>query len=128
MPAMESFVCLTTDQLAELNDAAIALGFDRRLSSAFMSKVEPSGTHVIGFTFIHSGECVRALMLVKVKDRVEPVHATLDIGLATYITLPRFGYDAEGTVIEVATGRELTFDEATEAGFDGTQRTSETPV
>jgi hypothetical protein len=123
MPAMESYVALNSYTLLDLNRAAISSKYNRSLSTKFIENIDPDGVHIITFTFIHNDDHVRAMLMIKVKGRIEPVHATLDMSIKNYMSLPRFAYNDAGEIYNVKTNEVLSFDEVEAQGKDGTLRT-----
>lgn len=101
MPTMDSYIVLTTPQLTALNDRAKERGYNRTLSARFLQSIDPDGFHIVGFSFIHDDDHVRTLVLVKLRGKELPAHATLDIELDVFRDLPRKQYNDAGTIVDV---------------------------
>lgn len=101
MPVMDSYIAVGTPALLKLNEMAQSRRYNRTFSKAFTTKLDPEGVHIVAFSFVHNDDHIRAMLLVKLLDRVEPATATLDIELDTFLKLPRYGYDENGDLVEV---------------------------
>ena len=117
MPEMGAYQAMDTHTLEWLNDEAHKRHLSRRMSNPFMKKVDPDGVHIIAFNFItntpygnsprHEATIVRAMIMVKVTGRLDPMMATLDISLSNFLKLPRFAYDEEGDLVKLDAGERV---------------------
>jgi hypothetical protein len=98
---MDTYIVMDTHTLLDINRASRSRHFNRTLSQAFILKIDPDGKHIVTFSFIHNDDHIRAMMLVKMSDRMEPTVATIDIELDTFLKLPRYGYDEHGDLVDV---------------------------
>jgi hypothetical protein len=99
-------IVLTTPQLRQLCDQAEALRFSHGPNARFWQGVDPDGLHVVGFWFTHQpdlalwegvdhpwdfmhggGKNIRALVLCKMRGRMEPVELLCDFDHDAFMAL-----------------------------------------
>ena len=77
-----------SDDLIMANRQAVQRSYNRTLSSRMVEALDDDGINIVEWHLAHD-DFVRVLLMLKLQDRDEPVHAWLDMGYDRFNALPR---------------------------------------
>lgn len=65
------------------------LRFNRLLPKKVEASIDPAGQHILTDSFAHGdAECIRCLVMVKIKNKDDPVQGQLDFCMTDFLALP----------------------------------------
>ena len=81
---MTTIRTVSTQDLTTLNNNAITKGYNRAVTDEAIAKLDPNGTHVVAYAFIHNGDHYRVHFYTKFLGKEEPVGLWIDVSFDDY--------------------------------------------
>lgn len=94
----EQVTVLSCNQVKAIN----AKSTGRRIPHEIIGRLDPSGFNVVASAFmVDDGQVMRLMLLLKIKDTMEPSEGIVDCGLTEYLEMNRVEVSFEGDEIEI---------------------------